>query len=280
MLPQFSNNTLFSVYLWAENSVLNQTQAYINNTSKLYYMPDPRFPNKVCYSSPFKQWVYDSGVNGANIPISVSGSFGTINKGESGMMVDFDNGRVLFNSSVSKNLNISGSYAIKELNFYLSNETEEDIIICNKYYFNPRYKSLPISGISPHAVTTPAIFIVQNGASSEAFALGGTMNSKINISLVIMAESSYQLQALFSHFVDKKHKYIPKLDLSIDPINEYGDLKSGYNYNKLIEPYNKPGNLYFIENVYTSVVSDEVKTNGKLYLGEIDLELSYIRDPQ
>ena len=277
MLNQFSNNVHFSVYLWAENSILNKTQAYINNTSKLYYTPDPRLPDKVSYSSPFKQWVYDSGVSGANIPTSISGSFGIINKGQSGLVFDYDNGRVLLDSSVGKTLNISGSYSIKEVNFYQSNDTEENIIISNKYYFNPRYTSYPTSGIKPYDIVTPAIFVVQNGNDSNPFALGGMMDTKENISLIVMAESSFQLKSIFSYFRDRKHKYIPLIGLENDPINEYGDLKSGYNYNSFIQNYNKPGNLLWIENVYTATISDEVKTNYKLFLGEIDLELSYPR---
>ena len=277
MKNQFSNNALFSVYLWAENKFLNEGEAYINNTSKLYYTPDPRLPNNVCYSAPFKQWVYDSGVNGANIPISISGSFGTINKGESGLKIDFDNGRVILDKSLGRNLNISGSYSIKELNFYISNETEENIIITDKYYFNPRYAYKPTSGIAPYSMSTPAIFITMNGAESEPFALGGMMDTRPRLSLVVMAESSYQLNNILSFFNDKKHKYIPYLDLALDPINEYGDLKSGYNYNNYISQYGTPGNLLFIEDVETSYLSDEVKTNYKLFLGEIDLYLSYPR---
>jgi len=277
MLNQFSNNAIFSVYLWAENSLLDQGQAYINNTSKLYYVPDPRYSNKVTYSSPFKQWIYDSGVNGANVPTSISGSFGIINKGESGLKFDYDNGRVIFDSNVGKTLNISGSYSIKEVNFYLPNETEEEILISDKYFFNPRYCSCPTSGIAPYSVATPAIFIAQNETSNEPFALGGMMDTKLNISLIVMAESSYQLNNIFSFYTDKKHKYIPLIDLKRDPINEYGDLKSGYNYKILAEEYCSAGNLLWIENVRTATFSDEVKTNCKLFLGEIDLELSYPR---
>lgn len=277
MKNQFANNVVFSVYLWTEHELLQKGEAYINNTSKLYYTADSRQPTKVAYSAPFKQWVYDSGVNGANIPTSISGSFGIINKGESGLMFDFDNGRVLLNSGVGKNLNITGSYSIKEVNFYISNETEENIIINDKYFFNPRYANKPTSGIAPYAITTPAIFIVQNGNSSTPFALGGMMDTKMNMSLIVMAESSYQLSNILSFFNDKKHKYIPLMDLSLDPINEYGDLKSGYNYNLLSASFNTPGNLLFIEEVDSSILSDELKTNYKIFLGEIDLTLSYPR---
>ncbi len=277
MNNQFVNNALFSVYLWAEHEVLNNAQAYINNTSKLYYTPDPRYTDKVCYSSPFKQWVYDSGVNGANIPTAISGSNILLSGGQSGLMFDYDNGRVILDSSVGQNLNISGSYSIKEFNFYQPNETEENIIISEKYYFNPRYSSKPTSGIAPYAIATPAIFVALNSNKNEPFAFGGMMDTKVNVSLIVMAESAFQLNAVTSFFNEKLHKYITKLDLNLDPINEFGDLKTGYNYQELIKPYNNPGNLFFIEDIQSSVISDEVKTNYKLFLGEIDLNLSYPR---
>lgn len=280
MKSQFSNNLLFSFYLWSENQLLNNGEAFINNNSKLYYTPDERLGSKIAYASPFKQWVYDSGVNNGIVLQNVSGDFGSIERGQSGMMVDYENGRVLFDSAVGTGLNISGNYSIKEFNFYQSNETDEYIIISDKYYFNPRYQDLPCSGIPPYSMTTPAVIITNNKIINEPFAFGGMDDTKVGVSMIVMAESMFQINAINSFFVDKKYKYFPLLDLRLDPINEYGDLKSGYNYNELIKPYDVPGNLVQIENVTSTKMSDKVKTNYKLFLGEIEFELSFPRYPR
>ena len=55
----------------------------------------------ISYNSPYKQWVYNSDIEGAVIPTGVyvdtgDGVYNFCGRGQSGLMIDFDNGRVLF----------------------------------------------------------------------------------------------------------------------------------------------------------------------------------------
>ena len=43
-------------------------------------------------------------------------------------MIDHDQGRVIFNSSVGTDLTVSGSFARKTLNTYITNESEEELL--------------------------------------------------------------------------------------------------------------------------------------------------------
>lgn len=282
MIPQFNNNALASFFFWSENELLSKTLAYKNYTSRLYYMDDERLPNHVTYSSPFKQWNYNSAISGSNIASGISGSI-TLSNNQSGMQIDYDNGRVILPASFGKNLNISGSYSFKEINFYLADETEEKLLISNKAYLNSRFvKQIPSSGIAPYDQVAPAIFVNLANNHTEGLALGGLKNSEINISMVVMVETMSQLDAVLGTFADSKEKYFPQLSVYDDPINEYGNIKTGiypngYNYNDIIVQKGQPGNLFFIKDVWTSKISDRIQINEDIFAGVIDITISRIR---
>ncbi len=175
MIPQYSHNLLASFYLWAENRVLNNTQAYFNLTTQLYPTYDPSLPSGLHgYSAPFKQWIYDSGVAGAWIINSVSGGgFSAPLTRASGVHFDYINGRIIVPASFGSNLALTGSMAIRELNTYLVNETEDQILTQNKYFLNPRYNGTPTSGIAPNVMATPAIFINSLSDTVDPYEFGG-----------------------------------------------------------------------------------------------------------
>lgn len=277
MINQHLNTVNASFFFWAQNALLNEAQAYINYSSKLYYQPDQRLGSSyVTYSAPFKQWVYDQGVQGAFVCSGVSGSV-NLNQNQSGLRVDYDNGRVILPASFGTGLNISGSYAFKEFNFYLSNETEEEILTTNKFYLNSRFNQNPTGKLPPYSIVTPAIFINTLASSNKGFALGGEKQTNTRLSVIVMAETAAQINGVISFFNDKCHKFIPYH--SFDPIGPWGDIKtgefpSGYNYNQIKSQYGVPGNFLYIESVRGSKLSDSFKGNERNFVGLIDFELS------
>ncbi len=76
MNTSFSTVTLLSYYQFLDNLILQNGQAYFNNSGQFYYQPDSRLPSGyVAYASPFRSFVWDSGVSGATIIQSVNGFF-------------------------------------------------------------------------------------------------------------------------------------------------------------------------------------------------------------
>lgn len=283
MLPQFSNSVNSSFLLWAEHKLLSKGLAYKNYTSRLYYTPDPYVANQGyrAYASPFKQWVYDLSISGAFICNGISGDI-SLNRGVSGLRIDYDNGRVLVPASFGTNLNISGTYAFKDLNFYLANETEDALLTNTKFFLNSRFNNFPTGGIAPYSQVTPAIFFNSLNNRQEDFALGGQYNSVENVSLVIMAENVWMLDAILSIYRDAKHDYFPQVTIYDHPLDEYGDVKStlypsGYSYLNLIGQYGTPGNLFLIESVRGSKVSDRIRISESLFVGLVDIEISKVR---
>jgi hypothetical protein len=281
MNPTFLHTANSSLTFFIENEFYNKGQAYKNYTSKLYYSPDPSLPNGYnSFSAPFKQWIYDQGVSGAWILNSVSGSV-NLDKSETGMKVDYANGRVLIPTSYGTGINISGSYAFKDLNLYTPNETQESLLSNTKFYLNPRFGKYPNSGIAPYAMVTPAIFLTPFNYDNSQFDIGGMYETEARFSAVIMAENTWILNGALSLFADMKRKSFPEVAPSLDPINEYGDIKSlysgNYNYNDIKNSQGGPGNLFMIKEVMGTRLSDRVKINPNIFVGIVDFDIIKVR---
>ena len=100
--------------------MLQHGEAYNNMTGKLYHIDDGRLPPGFeRYSSPYKQWVTESGVgNGAYVPSNVSGAGTLVNKEDplNGYYIDFDNGGVVVTgANASPNMNWSGEFSVKRI---------------------------------------------------------------------------------------------------------------------------------------------------------------------
>ncbi len=286
MKTSFNTVTLLSTYCWLDNYILQKGQAYINNTSRLYYQSDSRLgTGYVTYAAPFKSFVWDSGVSGAQIINSVSGSIGTMSRG-TGMKVDFVNGRVIMDASVGKTAIISGSYAFKELNVYFTNQTQEQMVFSDKYYLNSRFGNELPTGAPPnnwdprlkaYNMVTPCIFVTIAHTENEPFAFGGTYCTKAAVTLNVLAENSSQLEGVLSLLADAKDVIFPQIETSQWPLNAYGDYKSGYNYQTILQNNCAGNNQYWITDVRTSKVSDYAKIDESIMLGVIDLSIEKVR---
>lgn len=279
MKPQFQHELTTSFMLWADNYVTTKAEAYQNYTSPLYAMPeDERLGSSfVTYSSPHKQWVFDSNVEGAQIPSGIYDSGDFITTGESGLLLDFDNGRVILDSSFGAEKNsLSTSYSVKEFNFYITNQTEEQLIVESKFDQNGRFKQ-ELSGIAPYKQTVPAIFVNPELIHNEAFAFGGENKTTTNIRCVVFAENTYQLDGALSVFTDSKDAVFPKLKYSDYPLTELGGITGDFNYSSLYE--DKKHNLFHIEEVRASKLSDRVSKNidPSLFIGFLDFEVTNLR---
>lgn len=282
--PQFSTSTLSSFHQWLDNWIAHRGQAYTNVSTPLYYQPDGRLPGYVAYASPFRSWVCDSGVAGATIGGTISGSLGiggtgTLTRGQSGMVVDYENGRVLFPAAVGTKAIISGSYAFKDFNIYKANETQEGMVFENKYYLNSRFGN-PMTGIPPpYEMVTPCMFISDSRVKNDGYALGGTYNTQMLVSVAVLAENLTQLEGALSLMADAKDTCFPQLPLSAWPVGFLGDFKggSGYDYNAVKAQHATPGNLYNITEVKVSKVGDGAVVDETIFVGLCDFTVSRVR---
>ena len=279
MKEQFQHKLTTSFFLWFDNFLLTKGEAYSNKTGQLYYYEDPRLDSRYsAYGSSYKQWVTDSSISGAVIPtgVSVVGS-GTSGRND-GVVFDFDNGRALF-SGDNKNMTVTGEFAVKDFNVYLTNDTEDDLIVENKYVVNSRIPSGPETFIQPYDDVVPAIFLSVSQAENEPFALGGMQRTKTQAKAVILAEDTYQLDGVISIFMDSVDEVVAAIPMSGYPIDELGDLKEGsFNYTGLANNY-QDVTKFCVEKVRTSKLSDRTRNvlANELYVGFIDFDIEQYR---
>lgn len=274
MKAQFQHNLTTSFFLWFDNFLLTKGEAFSNKTGELFNYTDDRLDSTYKpYGSAYKQWVTDSSVAGANIPsgVFIGGSF---SGRDDGVVLDFDNGRSLISGS-STDLNVTGEFAVKDFNVYITNDTEEDLVIENKYVVNSRLPSPAEDAIAPYDDVVPAVFISTATMENRPFAFGGMQETQCSVKAVVLAEDTYQLDGVLSIFADSRDEDITELPMTGYPITELGDLKGGsYNYTGFIDSYSSEQGFY-VNSVRTSKLTDRDRKSlaHELYVGFIDFDI-------
>ena len=285
MKPTFTHNVINSFFLWFDNFLMTKGDAYKTYTTKLYNYEDLRLGGgKVVYGSPYKQWVYDKNITGATIPSGFTINNQFVPTGTSGMKIDFDNGRIIFNSGVSTNLSITGTYSVKEVNSYITDQPEDNLIIENKFVTNSRF-TVSENYIPPYNPVTPCIFASIETAHNTAFAFGGEDETKCIIKVVAFCENLYQLDGVLSVFGDSYNEIFSIIPMTGHPLGEFNEMKTGayptgYDYKNLSNTYNSQ--TLFISHVETSKIRDSVikELNPILHIGFLDFEIKTYRYPR
>ena len=306
MKPQFQHTLVTSFYLWFDNYLQKDGEAYKNKTGIFYNMTDDRLDSTYnVYSSPYKQFIFDSGLHtgvvnsqgteGAIVLDRISGqredgSAFEITRGTSGLKIDYENGRVFFTGDNNGNLpgnaqSLSGQFGVKDFNLYVTNETEEDLVIENKFKTNDRFGNLETSGVAPYDQVLPAIFISSESVNNQPFAFGGLDVTQTNVKAVVLTSDLYCLDCVLSMAADAKRRSFVEVDFNDFPTTEFGDIKTatyptGYSYNQVKTDNTKE--MFHIEEVFVSKLSDRVKkkVNPNVFVGFIDFEIHKYRRPR
>ena len=278
MIEQFQHKLTTSFFLWFDNFLLEKGEAYTNTTREFFYYEDPRLDSTYkAYGSPYKQWVTDSAITGATIPNGVFINNGFSGRSD-GVVLDFDNGRALISGSATDST-VTGEFAVKDFSVYLTNDTEDDLIVENKYVVNSRVPSGPLTYIAPYDDVVPAIFLSISDTENKPLAFGGLEDTVVHAKAVVMAEDTYQLDGVLSIFMDSVNEVMTAIPMSGYPITELGDLKNDtYSYTGTKEGY-ESDTKFFIDKVKTSKLSDRTKSvlANELYIGFIDFDIQQHR---
>lgn len=214
-----------------------------------------------------------------DILVTVAGTPVSIPSSAWGMNVDYVNGRItLPNGALPSSTVISGAYSVKGFNLYFANQSQERIVFTNKYYLNSRFNRAQ-TGIPPaNQFVTPCIFISSPMEENEPASFGGLYTTKTLISMNVFAENQSQLENALSAIMDSEQKSFPQLPPSESPIGPSGSLKNGgYSYDNVLAQYDKPGNLYTIQNVQASKMPDGIQADQSLFIGLAELEVTKMR---
>ena len=139
MRLQYENLLLGNFLLFLDHHLGNEGEAYTNHSSNFYPIADT-YEGYQVYASPFKQFVCDESITGSVNPnilsgVRVDGQYiqpsGFAPRGgalEPNGFININpyNGQVNFASGISQT--VSGDYAVKDFNIYLTNDSEQDLL--------------------------------------------------------------------------------------------------------------------------------------------------------
>jgi hypothetical protein len=280
MKTTYINNLMSSFYLWLDHEVLARGEAFINYSGKLYNSPDPNFSNMKVYGGPFRQWVYDSSIQNANIPsgIFIDGNYTA--RGTNGLSIDFNKGRAIINGSTSNN--VSANYSFKEYNIYYTDEREEKLLFEKAYNVTPKVNQVT-GALGYLDAPYPCIFIKHRMGENIPFAFGGEDSTQTMIRCIALGSNSFSLDGLISILSDSARKVFPVFNSQDFPFNYLGDFKTGNNFNYInLCKSQSQSNLVYIDRVTISKLDeiDNAKINKKCVAALIDFELSDLRTPR
>lgn len=212
-------------------------------------------------------------LNGNLIPTGVSGLFD----------INYAEGQVYFTQNVDSHA-LSGNYAVKDFNIYLTSEPDYKILFETQYKIRQK-TSVGQAALATNELTIPALFIRPSNSEDKPFAFGGQEKTEITLRVVILADSQYLLDAISSILRDSKNQIIPILTESALPFNNYGGFKnSSYSYDSIRSSHGSNPNVLYIDSVSVSrfnsqsVVLTELKNiNPSVYVGLADFELCAYR---
>lgn len=297
MKAQFDHKVLSSFYLWFDDRITRYGQAKETNINQQFYYSNEAVDvpaNQVAYYSPDRQFVS----NGNAVPSGVyvkGGQFGPNYifvqqqpDTQVGLMIDHDQGRVIFNSSVGTTLQVSGNFDRKTINTYITNESEEELLLNTDFLLADQDDSTflqSINGLGSLNYTLPAAFLSYNSSDNRPFALGGMQDTKSNLRVVIVANDNFTLDAALSLFRDSTEVCIPIIEFEDFPYGEYFHIKSPpYDYETLYNQSIGGGNHMFLEKVSCSKLLDTATSATSIprnmRIGFIDFNLSTPRMPK
>ena len=296
MIGQFDNQAMSSFYLWADHTLLSVGQAYSNFGSELFPVNNI-YQNYYIHGSPFRQFVADSSIAGATVMSGVyvtdKGTVGTdadFNLRGSGLLsgINYGKGQSFFTGDAGDLAakTVSGDYAIKDYNIYLTNQTEEQLLFETQFTLKNKM-GLTATGLPPDSLTYPGIFLKNMGGQNNPFQLGGTQQTNMDVRAIIVADSQFLLDGACSVFRDQKDKYIDLLAENEMPFNNLGDFqdqsdpKNGYNYTNIVAA-KSTNNACFIENIRVSKIGGASfaginNVNPNTYSALVDFELQKVR---
>ena len=287
MKVQFDHELQSSFYLWFDDRVTRIMSGINPDVSMTfdYYADTNDTPSSFdTYYSPYRQLL----ANGVGVPsgVYINGVLNNQNTTDAGqyLLIDYNQGRVILDPThYGSSLTVSGDFSTKDFNVYMTNESEEELLIENTFILSSDSKTQleNANDLNVDHYVVPAAFITMSTSENKPFAFGGMDQTIFNIRTVVMADSNYGLDAMLSHFRDTKNTMLCNLNYSNFPFGEYFHVKDPpYTYTGLI---NGKAKHVWIQDVKTSKLYDRnsvLKLSKGIKVGFIDFGLNIVRTPR
>ena len=286
MKPQFDNKVMSSFFLWFDNKLLKKGEAFENVTGQ-FYDSSVEYQGYSTYSSSYSQLVADASITGATIPTGLYVGDNLVNVSEGGsdglFAINYNEGRAYFSGDQSSD--VTGSFAIKDFNVFLTNQPEDKILFETKYTERTKTDIRP-TGLASDTKTYHVVYLKNMGTANQPIAFGGQDQTTINIRAIVLSQSQFELDAVGSIFRDTQKTLVPLFEETEMPFNSFGGYKDGaqFNYSTSTNSKNSTTSC-FVEEVYVSNLERGVQTrmrslNPDIFTSIIDFELTKFRYPR
>jgi hypothetical protein len=287
MKAAFDHKLLSSFYLWCDDRLSYFAEAYqspINHTFE--YIDSLDVPaNYNGFYSPYRQFISASDKINVNNYVNIN-STQVFDK--DGIYIDYNSGRVLVDTSSrhgsSTSLNIDGEFAYKTVNLYITDDTEESVILNSDFIISPTNQTYlqTNGGFDDKIYTVPAIFITLENSENFPFAMGGLDNTVLYMRAVVVADSNYTLDGILSIFRDSARTNFALIDYEDFPYGEFSHIKNHpYKYENIVD---ESSSFVFVDEVKSSKLTDRSReriTSSKDYkIGFLDFTLCKPRNPR
>lgn len=280
MKPQFDNQISSSFLMWFDHTLLSKGEAYYNVTTS--FPANSSYVNGFyAYNGPYKGLVYDTSIAGATVMTGITINNANYNLGQGPVSgINYSEGQIYLTSG---NLNVTGTYSVKEFNVLMTSQPEEVLLFETQYVRRNKTPAGSLKdSLKENTITYPVIFIKNNGSTNDPWAFGGTDETRVDFRAIVIADSQYNLDAVCSLFRDRNYDNVPLIDATYNPFNVLGSFKSGvvFNYDHVTS-----GKDYcMIDSVSVSKIASvkdkENNINPGSYYGLIDFELVKFRQPR
>ena len=288
MIPQFDNILMTSALIWMDNKILSKGQAFTNYNSYFYPVSNMYY-GYYTYGAPFKQMVIDCSISGANIisGVYINNIFTKV--GENYLSgINPQEGQLYFSQPVSNpSTSLSGNYAVKDFNIYLTSKTEENLLFETAYQINPKTYQNP-TGLPVGAETYPVIYLKYQGGKNKPLAFGGLDQTIGNIRAIILADSVYNLDAVTSILRDTSRELIPLIYPQEMPFNSLGSVNTSgkcFDYIEYTQNKKNTDDYLYINDVNvtktdTRLLNATNSLNRNVYSAFVDFEVIKNRYPR
>jgi hypothetical protein len=236
MKAQFDQNLLSSFYLWFENALLKEDiKAYVTGLENSFkYVEYSDLPSDfIGYQGQFRQLVADQSVESPNSGVYINGQF--INDdpdSNGGVFLDYQEGRVVLPLSSGKDLDITATSTVKEVNTYIANDSDVSTILqsdflengqTTPYFFNQSEK------LDEKTFFLPACFISLASSKNDEHCIGGMEETKNRVQVMVLTRDNFVIDSIISKFRDSardEFSHIP-----------YENFPYGFSYSIKQAPY-------------------------------------------
>ena len=280
MKIQHDNIIFSSFYLFLDDKLVKTAEAVVTGKHQTfkYHSVENKPSGFNAFYSPIKQFAANHILAPSGCTVNGTGIYQNT-LGPVPMLIDHEEGRILLSTQVPTTATISGNFVEREVNLYITNDSQEEIILNKDFYESGTEQTFLESSDNEDKkrYSLPAIFLTNHRSENKPFALGGVDDTKNYFKVVVAATNNFYIDSILGLLRDFAHKNFKIIDYSSFPYGSFWNIKQPpYNYNNLI-----PTKYSYIDSVMAYRIKEKLSSRlGKAILfGCADITISSIRKP-